>query len=192
MEQLSLLRARRAGESEDWELACGEAVHAKPTLCSARNNQKRALRKGWGTLAGLSLRRGASENMRNIVRFKILSESLSPEDISERLGLRPSRSWRKGESDRKKASQNMAKWNGWIYDSGCSADISLADQVAALLHTLEPLQSAIHHISDLCDLAISVVSYCNPDKSIYLGKEVVALIAALGASFDLEMYEVAE
>ena len=125
--------------------------------------------------------------MTNIVRLKILSESLSPDEISERIGLPPSRSWSKGESDRKKASLNMAKWNGWIYDSGRSADVSLADQVASLLHALEPMQNNIRDISGLCDVAISVVSYSNPDKSIFLSKDLVALIAALGAHFDLEM-----
>jgi Domain of unknown function (DUF4279) len=127
--------------------------------------------------------------MRNIVRLKILSDTLTPEDISETLGLTPSRSWRKGESDRKKASLNMAKWNGWIYDSGCSPNVPLADQAAALLHALEPLQNSIHHISRLCDVAISIVTYSNPDKSIFLNKELVALIAALGAHFDFEMYD---
>jgi hypothetical protein len=83
----------------------------------------------------------------------------------------------------------MAKWNGWIYDSGCSPNVPLADQAAALLHALEPLQNSIHHISRLCDVAISIVTYSNPDKSIFLNKELVALIAALGAHFDFEMYD---
>ncbi|HEU5415040.1 MAG TPA: DUF4279 domain-containing protein [Candidatus Angelobacter sp.] len=127
--------------------------------------------------------------MRNIVRLKILSDTLTPEDISERLGLTPSRSWIKGESDRKKASLNMAKWNGWIYDSGCHSDVSLQEQVAALLHALEPMQDSVRRISDLCDVAVSLVAYSGPNKSIFLSKKLVALIAALGAHFDFEMYD---
>ena len=127
--------------------------------------------------------------MRNIVRLKILSDTVTPEDISETLGLTPSHSWRKGESDRKKASLNMAKWNGWIYDSGCHSDIPLEDQVAALLHALESMQNSVRQISDVCDVAVSVVAYSNPHKSIFLSKKQVALIAALGAHFDFEMYD---
>jgi hypothetical protein len=127
--------------------------------------------------------------MRNIVRLKILSENLAPEDISTKLGLTPSRSWRKGERDRKKASLNMAKWNGWILESGCAPDVPIVEQLKILLCELEPHQHTIQQISYSSDVTISLVTYSNPDRSLYLDKGIVAILTSLGANLDLDVYD---
>lgn len=130
--------------------------------------------------------------MKNIVRLKILSEDIAPAEISTRLGIVPTRSWQKGDADRKKVSLNMAKWNGWILDSECVPTLPLDEQVEVLLRKIEPHKREIYDISSASDVTISLVSYSNPDKSFFLPKHLIAAVAACGASLDFDVYDIDE
>jgi len=125
--------------------------------------------------------------MKTVVRLKILSDELLPEAISEKLGLSPDLSWHKGVPDGK-TTPNMLKWSGWILNSGAPEDVPLEKQIRTLLTKLEPRAHQLRAISALETVNISCVIYSDTAPPLYFEKEVIGVVASLGANFDIDLY----
>ena len=89
-------------------------------------------------------------------------------------------------------SLNMAKWNGWILDSGCAPTLALEKQVEILLGKIEPHKREIYDISHESDVSVSLVSYSSPHKSLFLAKSLIAAVASCGANLDIDIYDTDE
>jgi Domain of unknown function (DUF4279) len=125
--------------------------------------------------------------MEAIVRLKIVSHTLSPEEISSRLGQEPDRAWRKGTDDRK-VSRNMSKCHGWIMNSGTGRDVSIEDQIERLLAKLKPLSNEIRQMSATETVDFSCVVYAQTEPPLYFENKTLSVIAALGANLDVDLY----
>ena len=125
--------------------------------------------------------------METIVRIKILSNDLSPEEISRRLRQQPDRSWNKGTAD-PKVSRNMSKFNAWILNSGLPKDARIEDQVAALLEKVRPVGKEILEISANETVDFSCVVYSDAEPPIYFDNKTLGAIASLGANLDVDLY----
>jgi hypothetical protein len=125
--------------------------------------------------------------METIVRIKILSNELSPEEISRKLRQQPDRSWNKGTAD-PKVSRNMSKFNAWILNSGLPKDARIEDQVAALLEKVRPVGKEILEISANETVDFSCVVYSDAEPPIYFDNKTLGAIASLGANLDVDLY----
>jgi Domain of unknown function (DUF4279) len=125
--------------------------------------------------------------METIVRIKILSDTLSPEEISRRLRREPDRSWNKGTAD-PKVSRNMSKFNAWILNSGLPKDVPIENQVAALLEKVQPVAREILEISATETVDFSCVVYSDAEPPIYFDNKTLSAITSLGANLDVDLY----
>jgi hypothetical protein len=125
--------------------------------------------------------------METIVRIKILSDTLSPREISRRLGQEPDRFWNKGTAD-PNVSRNMAKFNAWILNSGLPKDAPIEAQVAALLEKVRPLAKEILQMSATETVDFSCVIYSEAEPPTYFDNKALSAIASLGANLDLDLY----
>jgi hypothetical protein len=125
--------------------------------------------------------------MRTTVRLRILSSGVSPEGISEQLGVRPDHVWYKGVPDGKTPA-NMLKVNGWILNSGASEDVPADKQIRMLLAKLESRGDQLKTISSTETVDVSCVIYSDTAPPLYFEKEIMQTIASLGANFDIDLY----
>ena len=88
--------------------------------------------------------------------FTLVGE-FSPEDISMRLSLEPTSSWKKGSQNPKtQLKRNHSRWN---LDSRLSRSASLEDQVKDVIEQLKPHSAAISEIRSAVDGGIQLVGY---------------------------------
>jgi Domain of unknown function (DUF4279) len=125
--------------------------------------------------------------METIIRIKILSDTLSPKEISRRLRQKPDRSWNKGTAD-PKVSRNMAKFNAWILNSGLPKDASIEAHVTALLERVRPVAREILELSRTETVDFSCVVYSDAEPPTYFDNRALSAIASLGANLDVDLY----
>jgi hypothetical protein len=123
---------------------------------------------------------------KTIVRLKITSATHDPDYISGVLGVPCERGWRIGENRPKTTIKE--KMNGWILNSGLENTAPLEDQIKSLLKRVEPLRARMrqHLVGDLTEL--SCVIYADSPPALNFDVDVIANIAALGASLDIDLY----
>jgi hypothetical protein len=124
--------------------------------------------------------------METIVRLRIASDRLSPEDISLRVGLEPSRCWRPG--DLRPQTIIRERETGWLVTSGLPESAELTEHVGALLARLRGRESALRELSATERVEVSCVIYSETEPTINLGPELIRGIANLGAGLDFDLY----
>ena len=125
-----------------------------------------------------------------IVELMIVSTHYAPADISKAIGLEPDRSWRIG--DRKGKSAMTQKANGWVLAAGDSRSIPLDFQIASLLERLRPVSRRVREMSTQARVVFACVIYTQERPTLAFSNAVISEIAALGASFEIDLYWVAD
>lgn len=121
----------------------------------------------------------------NIVRLKILSDTLIPEEITEILGIFCDRSWRTG--DFRPQTTIKEKTNGWVLDSGLPLSSDLDTMLENFLKRLAPYSEKIRTLSLYNTVYLSCVIYCSASPPTCFSNAIVSAIAELGADFNLDM-----
>ena len=139
-------------------------------------------------------------NYRIRVDFIITHFDEDPASITETLSLSPSQSWLKGESIG--GSTVRRKHNGWLLSSGLNDRAELDEHLSALFAQLDPALARIALLpaSVSRELACAIYIYHGPADSaeehstptINLTPEQLAMLARLGAGFDLDLYVLPE
>jgi hypothetical protein len=128
--------------------------------------------------------------------FSIFSTTLSPEQISERLVLLPTKVHRKGEPQgfRKKdgsISRTVAwKDSFWNLTSPLGPERNLAEHIKWLLDAIEPKAEAITALRAECSLIRLFCGFAshNGQGGFSLDAASLARISKLGLSLDLDLY----
>src|SRR5215813_1932997 len=76
--------------------------------------------------------------------FLLTGPSFNPEDITRRIGLEPTKTWKTG--DRIQDSLIQRKQTGWACSMPREESLDLGKQVAALLERLGPFLSRINEV----------------------------------------------
>lgn len=123
------------------------------------------------------------------VRLTIKNFPMSPDELSQRLGLQPTTAWMKGQP-KKLAKGSLYSFNNWELDSGLNNSESLENHLKALMGKIIPLQMNFTKVCPLYETTISCViySYEKDRPSIFFDKETVDLVAQLKASIDIDLY----
>jgi Domain of unknown function (DUF4279) len=90
------------------------------------------------------------------VYFTLVGE-FDPADISRRLGLEPTSSWKKGDLNPK--TQFERKHSRWNLDSRLAKSASLEEHVDDVLEQLKPCSTAIADLRDAVDGGMQLVGY---------------------------------
>ena len=122
----------------------------------------------------------------NYVRLKVLSVTLSAEEITTQLGIACDRSWKIG--DMRGNTIIKEKNNGWIINSSLSKEAPLSAHIMNLLERLDHVADRIQDISMQADVEFSCVVYSEEIPELYFDKVTILKICALGGSLDIDLY----
>ena len=119
-----------------------------------------------------------------------------PEAITTRVGVQPTRTWRKGQSwtlgtGRVKA-RGRYRHNGWELSSGLDKTRDLDAHLRALLKRIERRKSAVRRESAAQhpDVICVVYSYGGDRPPLDIAHDVLKELAALHASVVIDLYVV--
>lgn len=122
-------------------------------------------------------------------------EDISPEQLTEIIGLQPVKTYIKGQT--KSTNPNfhgyLAKESGWIIDSGCSEDSSFEEHMNALCVILESKLEVLKSICQKysCEIKCTPTVYSGTEEStpsIHLDQRYNNLVKELNIEFDLDLY----
>jgi hypothetical protein len=116
----------------------------------------------------------------------IRSLTISPEEITRRIGINADKCWKRGEAF--EGSTVPRKENVWILTSKKSIDEAIDKQVNALLARLKPHDAKILELSLETEVTLSCAAYVETPPPLFFDKQVIAEISALGASLDVDLY----
>lgn len=120
------------------------------------------------------------------VRLKIISKLLTPQEITQILGIPFDTAWKIG--DQKPGSSVKTKENTWIVDSGLAEESELESQIEALLERLRPVNSRMKLLPAGTVIDVSCAIYAPSVPALYFDNAVIKRIGDLGANFDIDLY----
>ncbi len=120
-----------------------------------------------------------------IVQLSIVSDILTPEQITEKLGISCDRFWRIG--DFRPRTIIKEKTNGWILDSGLPRSLPLETILGSFIKRLASYSEKIRALSLHNTVDLSCIIYCSASPPTYFSNAIVCAIAELGANFDLDL-----
>lgn len=121
--------------------------------------------------------------------LSIYGKTIEPEEITRKLGIQPSLTWRAGDfrSRRMNATYDYACWRTVTDADGSPLEIhvrKLIDRTAACHHLIRQFAA-----ESACDVEVSVVVRLGGNSpDISLRKDTIEWIASIGASFDVDLY----
>jgi hypothetical protein len=122
--------------------------------------------------------------------MRILSRTVAPGEISDRLGITPDRQFDRGSlmSPRSRTSARRDR-NVWIRRSGLSDESDLADHVRALVELVGGRREELARLSADCDLELFLgFGSENGQGGCLLPAGLVAEVGALGLDIRLDLY----
>lgn len=125
-------------------------------------------------------------------RLLILGFDCAPAAISEVLGVAPTRTWSTGDRVIPQATKLHSE-NGWVLRSPSDPEHTTPEEsIRALLASL-PNHSAIEQIRSRGDVQVTCTIYTYKHRpSLFLPPDLMAQLAALGASLDVDIYDLSE
>lgn len=125
------------------------------------------------------------------MHFTLWGRGFDPGTITKLVGIQPTETYREGDQVSKTIKMRM-KCDGWRVSSSLPLDAPFTDHVPALLAIVNPKQpeivAACEQHSLHAELLAVIYCYEGDRPGMYLRREEVAQIAALGATIDLDLY----
>lgn len=113
--------------------------------------------------------------------------TMSPEDLSVRLGLDATESWKQGDPTRFVPGRRHRR-NFWKLESPLPDSAPLEDHVKALLAQIKPFKDRFREVASECVflLECSVRYYTGSVPSIVFDRDVVRVLSELNATIDVD------
>ncbi len=130
--------------------------------------------------------RGRTRNNEQYAYFTVVGE-FAPADISARLNLLPTNSWKKGElNPTTKLERKLSRWS--LY-SELDHSKPLEEHIESVLVQLSAEREKVSRLSSEMDAGIQIVGYFYSDYPGFgLNRETVAQLAELNLSIDCDFY----
>ena len=122
-----------------------------------------------------------------IVRLKVTSTRLTPEQITDAVGILCDHAWRIGEKRGKTII--VEKTNGWVLNSKMPKNAPLESHIEELLGRLVVHADRIRALSEQETVEVSCVIYALSPPALNFDKSVIQRIFQLGASVDIDLYQ---
>ncbi len=119
----------------------------------------------------------------------ILTGRFTPDDVTSAVGIRPTDTWRFGESIQK--TKLKRKHDGWRLSIASEESLHLEVQVKSILSKLQPYTTQFRDVCQKLKLntEISCAIYVKEDQapSIHLDHDVLKRVAELNAEIDIDI-----
>lgn len=129
------------------------------------------------------------------VHLDIFSNTLSPDAITNLVGLTPDATWSTGELIHPRLVIKH-KENGWRIDTGDKHGIDLSLYISEILERIKPVYSRIKKLVDEkrveVELCCVLRMYSQSTPSIYITPDIIKYIHELNATIDIDMYIIHE
>lgn len=123
------------------------------------------------------------------VRLKILDESLLPEQITEQLGICPSKTWHKG--DLVPNTSIRKRENGWEIESTLPKEVLPSEHIQHILSVIKPAYFQFQDYSQKYYCELSCAIYFDEERpDIFLDKNLMRQLADLNLNLDIDIYNV--
>jgi hypothetical protein len=125
--------------------------------------------------------------------FLITGVNVAPDEITDAIGVMPTRTWKMGEIIEKTTLPR--KQNGWCLSTGYHHDFDLGKQAKDLLQSLLPkselISSYCREHGLRCELAC-VIYLIDETPSVNFDDETISGFAKLNASIDVDIILIAK
>jgi hypothetical protein len=121
-------------------------------------------------------------------KLGIYSMILKPDEIDSLLGLSCDKSYIKDEH--RGHSKIQEKENGWIIYSQISRELPLNLHIENLLKRISSFSDKVREIAGYqeTEVEFSCIIHAKEEPPLFFTKEQVSILAAIGASIDIDIY----
>jgi hypothetical protein len=123
------------------------------------------------------------------VALELLSSDTSPDEISERLGLQPTKSWRAGETELHSTSPH--KDSRWILRLAARPAVDFTDLVEELLLQLDPCKAEVAALAQDSRFSarLSCIGYMTTIvPAVYFENQLLRRVAELGLDLNVDIF----
>jgi hypothetical protein len=124
--------------------------------------------------------------MQIIVRVKVLSKSLTSEQMATMIGLVPERSWNIG--DFRPKTKFRETTNGIIIGTGIDWCRPIEKHLEAIMDKITPVRERFLALTNECTIQLSIVYYSDHTPGLWLNSGFVAFLADINAEIDIDGY----
>lgn len=124
------------------------------------------------------------------VDFVIKGKGFNPSDITNKLGISPSKSWCEG--DVSKEANIIKEQSLWLISTGYEQSLDINNQLSKIMNLLQPIRDelnelrVIYNISYVFEVIIEI--YRGDVPAIYLESDSIEFANKIKAEFDFDMY----
>ncbi|WP_409292788.1 DUF4279 domain-containing protein [Peribacillus sp. SCS-37] len=124
--------------------------------------------------------------------FILIGEDFPIDDVTERLGLKPSVSYRRGDRIPNRSSVRFRKETCWALETGYEASLDVNIQLHTIINQIQGKADLIKAIkaeySLDCKFEIVIIIEDGDTPAFYLDKEILAFAAGIGTELDVDLY----
>jgi hypothetical protein len=124
------------------------------------------------------------------VRLKITSQTMPPQDIEARIGLKPNESWKIG--DRLGAFGAAAREHGFVIESGALASSPFQDYMTALIRKVAPAAQKIGALGDQCLVEVVCTLHRKAAPLLTFERDDLRWIGVMGAKLRLDTFVISD
>jgi hypothetical protein len=124
------------------------------------------------------------------VRLRILSQTMTPQDIAACIGLKPDESWKIG--DRLGAFGAAAREHGFVIESGALASSPFQDYMTALIRKIAPAAQKIGTLGDRCAIEVVCTLHRKAAPLLTFERDDLRWIGVMGARLRIDTFVVCD
>lgn len=132
------------------------------------------------------------ERTRVRVYFSIFGDTFPLEHVTEKLGISPTNTYRKGDIIPNRSRTLLRKETSWDLDTGYQESRDVNEQLQQIINQLRnkvPIISEIKNIYSVeCKFFIVVEIEEGKTPGLYLDREVINFASNIEAEFDIDLY----
>ena len=125
-------------------------------------------------------------SVRSHARLKIVTRSITPEEITARLGLNPDRIRHAGQP--RPHTTIIENTNCWELHSGLPEYRELPEHISAVLRKVERCVKQIAELAEDNEVLLSCIVHAPTEPALGLSKKVISDLADIRAEVDFDLY----
>ena len=126
------------------------------------------------------------------VCFSIFGDTFPLDYVTEKLGITPSDTYRKGDIIPNRSTTQFRKETSWDLDTGYQESLDVNEQLQQIITQLRNKVSIISEIKKTysveCKFFIIVIMEEGHTPAFYLDKDVINFASSIEAEFDIDLY----
>lgn len=125
-------------------------------------------------------------SVRNHARLKIITRSITPEEITAQLGLNPDRVRHAGQP--RPHTTIIEDTNCWELHSGLPEHHELSEHISAVLRKVERCVKQLVELAEENEVLLSCIVHAPTEPPLGLSKKIIGDLANIRAEVDFDLY----